>query len=122
MSLFDRSEHQNLLYNYPAWAVFQAVCAAAQVTSGFKLVMANPQILTIQISKSMSFLTWGENLFVQVFPMNEAQCNLQIMSKSKMGTEIAANSQNRKNISKILEAAQQQLLMMFGSGAPQMPY
>lgn len=118
MALFDRQQQQSLLYNYPAWALFQAMCGAAQVTSGFSLVMANPQYLTIQISKSMSFFTWGEDLFVQIFPLNETQSNLQIMCKSKLGTEIAANSQNRKDIEKILGAMQQQLMLMFGANPP----
>ncbi|MBR6107614.1 MAG: hypothetical protein IKQ39_06360 [Oscillospiraceae bacterium] len=118
MALFDRAQQQSLLYNYPAWAVFQAMCGAAQVTSGFTLIMANPQLLTIQISKSMSIFTWGENLFAQVFPLNETQSNLQIICKSKLGTEIAANSQNRKDIEKILGATQQQLMLMFGANPP----
>lgn len=118
MALFDRQQQQSLLYNYPAWAIFQAMCGAAQVTSGFSLTLANPQLLTIQISKSMSFFTWGETLFVQIFPLNETQSNLQIMCKSKLGTEIAASSQNRKNIEKILAAMQEQLLLMFGPNPP----
>ncbi len=121
MALFDKTEAQSLLYNYPAAALYQAMCAAAQQTKGFQLILANPQMWTIQISKSMSAFTWGEDLFVQLFPVSETQTNLQIMCKSKLGTEIAARSKNRKNIEVLLNAMQQILNQMYGM-MPQPPY
>ena len=120
MALFDKTEGQNLLYNYPAGVLFQAMCAAVQQTKGFTLLIANPQTGTIQISKSMSAFTWGENIYVQLYPVSEAQTNLQITSQSKLGTEIAARSKNRKNIQVLLEKMQLILNQMYAQ--PQQPY
>lgn len=120
MSFFDKSQAQSLLYNYPAGLLFQAMCAAVQTVSGFRVVMANPQTLSIQISKSMSLLTWGEDIYVQFVPVNQSQTNLQIVSKSKLGTEIAANSKNRKNIEALLQALQTQLMNLYQQ--PPQPY
>ncbi|MBQ8920983.1 MAG: hypothetical protein IJ060_02345 [Oscillospiraceae bacterium] len=120
MGMFDKTEAQSLLYNYPVAALFQAMCAAVQQTSGFTVQLANPQTGTIQISKSMSMFTWGENLYVQIIPVSETQSNLQITCQSKLGTEIAARSKNRKNIQVLLEKMQLILNQMYGM--PQQPY
>ncbi len=120
MALFDKTQAQSLLYNYPSEALFQAMCIAVQQTNGFTLLIADPQSGMIRISKTMSLTTWGEDIFVQLIPVSQTQTNLQITSKSKLGTEIGARSKNRKNIEVLLEKMQLVLNQMYGM--PQQPY
>ena len=55
----------------------------------------------------MSMFSWGERLTVYLNKMDDNKTQLSFNSKSKLGTEIAANSKNKKNIEKLINAINQ---------------
>ncbi len=99
------SSESNIIYSQPIDAVFDAVVLAAQSLK-YNVKLADRASHTVTINIGMSMFTWGEVMTVSLFTINDGRTSVIFSCKSKLGTEIAANSKNKKNISKLTEAMQ----------------
>lgn len=96
----------NAVYDFPIVAVYNAVIYAAQSIK-YKIKSADPNTHTIVIDVGMSLLTWGERMTVNLYQIEGGRTSVIFNSKSNLGTEIAANSKNKKNIEKLVNAIPQ---------------
>ena len=97
------SSDLNAVYNMPVNVVYNAVIFAAQ-SLYYKIESADPSTLTICLSVSISFFTWGEKMTVKLYPIEGGRTSVIFTSKSNLGTEIAAKSKNKKNIQQLINA------------------
>lgn len=104
----DKSFRADLAYNYELNYVFDAVFRAAQMC-GFRVENADRYNYMIYISKGLSLWTWGERLTVAMGVIPDGRTGVTIVSQSKLGTEIAARRQNRKNVEKLVNMINQTL-------------
>ena len=102
-----------MAYPYHIDNVFDAALAAAQ-NCKMSIVGADRQNHVIYISKPMSFWTWGESLNVYLGVLADGRTGLTVISSSCLGIEIAAKSQNQKNVQQYLDA----LNMLIPGGMP----
>lgn len=114
--MFGNSSYRaDLIFRCDLNTLFGAVLQAAPAV-GFKVTNADNVNYVISLSKGMSLFTWGENITVSMGVCPDGSSGLTIVSSSKLGTEIAAGSQNRKNA----ELLANQLCMML-PGQPILP-
>ena len=104
MPLFDRTQSTATSVDRNVEYVFDAFIAGINSLSGFTITMVDRPRYTITASVRMSMLTWGENVTINLVPTGPARTDIYVNSNSKLGTEIAGGSKNRKNVDKIMQA------------------
>lgn len=104
MALFDRTQSAATSVDRNAESVFDAFIAGINSLSGFSVTGADRSRYTINASVRMSMLTWGEDVTVTLVPTGPTQTDIFVNSNSKLGTELAGSSRNRKNVDKIMRA------------------
>ena len=102
--MFNKEQHQDIVVNYNIETVYDAVLNAVAGLSGFKVLNENRATHVININVSLSMFSWGETMTVSLNPLSEMQTQVFISSNSKLGTEIAGKSKNRKNVEKLVNA------------------
>ncbi len=58
--------------------------------------------VVFKMTHDMSFNSWGENITVNIYPYNEQQTVVDILSKCSMPTQLFDMGQNKKNVKDIL--------------------
>ncbi len=101
MAIFDRAAHGNVVYSRPIETVYRAVLSAASA-AGAKVEQADPYAYCIKLNMGISLFTWGEKLTVNLYTINDGRTSAVFVSKSNLGTEIAADSRNRKHVDTII--------------------
>jgi len=82
----------------------EIVLKAVSDIKSFKVKKVDSEEHIIYVNVRMSMFSWGERLTVYLNKMDDNKTQLSFNSKSKLGTEIAANSKNKKNIEKLINA------------------
>ncbi len=85
----------------------EIVLKAVSDIKSFKVKKVDSEEHIIYVNVRMSMFSWGERLTVYLNKMDDNKTQLSFNSKSKLGTEIAANSKNKKNIEKLINAINQ---------------
>lgn len=85
----------------------EIVLKAIQDIKSFKVKEIDSEEHIIYVNVRMSMFSYGERLTVYLKKIDENKTQLSFNSKSKLGTEIAANSKNRKNIENLIHAINQ---------------
>lgn len=85
----------------------EIVLKAIHDVKSFKIKKVDSEENIIYVNVRMSMFSWGERLTVYLNKMDDNKTQLSFNSKSKLGTEIAANSKNKKNIEKLINAINQ---------------
>lgn len=102
--MFHQDQKQAVVVNYNIDKVFDAVIKAAESLSGFSVKNSNRLTHSISINVGMSLFSWGEQMTVSLNDLAENKTEIAFSSGSKLGTEFAANSKNRKNIDNLMNA------------------
>lgn len=102
--MFQENQKQCFVVNYNIDKVYDAILNGAKTISGFKIKNENKVIHSISISVGVSLLSWGELVNVSLNDISENKTEININSCSKLGTELGANSKNRKNIDQLLNS------------------
>ena len=102
--MFHQDQKQRVLVNYNVDQVFDALLRGVESLSGFSVKNANRVIHSISINVGMSLFSWGEQMTVSLIDVAENKTEIAVSSGSKLGTEFVANTKNRKNIDKLLNA------------------
>ena len=102
--MFQREQNQVIILNSNINRVFDAIVRAAQGLSGFSVQNIDSQRYVIDINVGVSMFSWGERMMVSLFDRAGTQTEVHFTSASKLGTEIAAGSKNRKNIDNLINA------------------
>ena len=55
-----------------------------------------------EMSHDMSFSSWGENITVEMYPFNETQTVVEVLSKCSLPTQVFDLGQNKNNVTDIL--------------------
>ncbi|MBQ9139899.1 MAG: hypothetical protein IJX61_04775 [Ruminococcus sp.] len=95
----------NVIYFQPIDTVYRAVLNAAS-TAHIKVEQADPYAYYIKLNMGVSLFTWGETVTVNLYAINDGRTSAIIVSKSNLGIEIAASSQNKKNVDKVIKLIQ----------------
>lgn len=103
MAFESKNARADMAYPYHIDNVFDAALAAAQ-NCRMSIVSADRFNHVIYISKTMSFWTWGESINVYLGVLADGRTGLTVVSSSCLGFEIAAKSQNQKNVQEFLNA------------------
>lgn len=72
---------------------------------GFRIVKEYPDDkngVIFEMSHDMTMSSWGENITVEMYPHNETQTVVDILSKCVMPTQIFDMGQNKNNVKDIL--------------------
>jgi hypothetical protein len=102
--MFHQNQKQDVIVNYNIDKVYWALLQAVEALSGFKLKNENRVTHTITINVSVSWFSWGELMDVSLADLGDNKTQINVSSGSKLGTEIVANSKNRKNIDKLMNS------------------
>lgn len=87
--------------------VFSALKVAVPQINGFTVSNVLDMSLSMDIKTGMSLRSWGEAIQISVTPSADHNSILNIKSKSHLGTNDWGK--NKQNVSKILEALQEEL-------------
>lgn len=82
----------------------EIVLKAIDEIKAFKVKEIDSEEHIIYVNVRISMFSYGEKLTVYLKKLDENKTQLSFNSKSKLGTEIAANSKNRKNIENLIRA------------------
>lgn len=82
----------------------EIVLKAIHDIKSFKVKRVDSEEHVIYVNVRMSMFSYGEKLTVYMKKIDENKTQLSFNSKSKLGTEIVANSKNRKNIENLINA------------------
>lgn len=85
----------------------EIVLKAINDVKSFKVKRVDREEHIIYANVRMSMFSYGEKLTVYLNKMDDNKTQLSFNSRSKLGTEIAANSKNKKNIEKLINAINQ---------------
>lgn len=102
--MLNQDKKQEIVVNYSIDKVFDAIIRAAEGISQFKIKNANIITHTVTINVRASMFSWGEIMSVSLQEIEKNKTGIMIASGSKLGTEIASNSKNRKNIDTLMNA------------------
>ena len=72
---------------------------------GFRIVKEYPDGkngVIFEMVHDISFTSWGENITIEMYPLNEAQTVVDILSKCVMPTQVFDMGQNKNNVNDIL--------------------
>jgi len=101
--LFKDIEHE-IVVSYNIEKVYDAVLQAVDSLSKFSVKSENRVAHVINISVGVSMFSWGESMSVTLKDLSDSQTEIRFTSGSKLGTEIAAGSKNKKNIETLMNA------------------
>lgn len=93
----SKSEAQTYAGEYAA--VFDAACRAAGLV-GMTVTRADPSTGVINLSSSMSFTSWGENVVLQVGQLGPGAVQVAVRSDLKFG--LVDWGKNAKNVNQLL--------------------
>ncbi len=82
----------------------EVVLKAVNDIKSFKVTRVDSEEHIIYINVRMSMFSYGEKLTVYLKEIDENKTQLSFNSRSKLGTEFVANSKNKKNIERLIEA------------------
>lgn len=102
--MYHQDQKQNVVVNFNIDKVFDAIIRAAENLSGFKVKNSNRITHSITINISASFFSWGEQMTVSLNALSQDKTEIYFSSGSKLGTELVANTKNRKNIDNLMNA------------------
>ena len=102
--MFHQDQTRGVVVNYNIDKVYDAVLKGVEGLSGFTVKNNNRITHSITINVGMSLFSWGEQMNVSMIEISDNKTEIQFNSGSKLGTEFAANSKNRKNIDAVMNA------------------
>lgn len=102
--MFHQDQKQDVVVNYNIDTVFDAIIKGAESLSGFSVKNSNKITHSISINVGMSLFSWGEQMTVSLNDLSDSKTEITFSSGSKLGTEYAANTKNRKNIDQLMNA------------------
>lgn len=102
--MFKQDKSQSIVVNYNIDTVYDAIIKGVDRLSNMSVRNANKITHSVTINVSMSLFSWGEQMTVSLNDISDDKTEILISSGSKLGTEIAANTKNRKNINELMDA------------------
>ena len=81
---------------------FNIVLKAIEETRSFKVADTDANEYIIRVNVGMSMFSWGEKMTIWLEKIGEEKTIIYFDSRSKLGTEIVANSKNKQNIQKLI--------------------
>jgi hypothetical protein len=107
--MFGAARTNNVVVNYNIDTVYDALLRAIPTISGFKVKDESRMAHRISVGIGASLFSWGELMAISLSEVGENKTGIEFSSQSKLGTEIAANSKNQKNIDNIIKALERTL-------------
>lgn len=98
------NQARELVIAYNMEKAIEIVLKAIHDVKSFKVKKADSEEHVIYVNVRMSMFSYGERLTVYLNKIGDNKTQLSFNSKSKLGTEIAANSKNKKNIQMLINA------------------
>ncbi|HEX2025951.1 MAG TPA: DUF1499 domain-containing protein [Actinomycetota bacterium] len=89
-------------FDVPWDRAYPAVVQAIPTVPKMQVRTADPSTGRIQVSKRMSWKSWGEDIFVDVFQPSEDQTTVKVRSQVK--AQLVDWGVNRANVDAILQA------------------
>ncbi len=98
------NQTRELIITYNMEKATEIVLKAIDDVKSFKVKKVDSEEHIIYVNVRMSMFSYGEILTVYLNRMDDNKTVLSFNSRSKLGTEIAANSKNKKNIEMLINA------------------
>ena len=102
--MFNKAQSQTAVLDFSIDTVYQAVVSGVASLPRMSIITTDLSIHTIRVNVPMSLLSWGETMTISLRELSDSSTEISFTSDSKLGTEFAAKSKNRKNIQLLMEA------------------
>jgi hypothetical protein len=101
------SHEAEAVFPQPRDRVYEAVAAAIEGTPKLKVRSADPVRGHLDVSKSVSWKSWGERITVDLSESTPGQTRMRV--RSAVRAQLVDWGVNRQNVEAIIEATTQQL-------------
>jgi hypothetical protein len=110
------SHEAEAVFPQPRERVYDAVVAAIEGSPKLKVRSADPVQGHLDVSKSISWKSWGERITVDLAEASPGQTRMRI--RSAVRAQLVDWGVNRQNVEAIIEATTQQLGAPGGAAGP----